>query len=298
MHAFPGTSPTVIHTIAFIILFPIVWHIISKLKDYLRHTYYLSKIPSVKGGLPFFGMVFEMLKGSPWDTMSQWVLKYGKIYKFSLFGSNAVVVADPELLKIVLKEEFRTFKKDLEWTYQPFLVILGNGLVTSDGKDWERQRQLLAHFLLVDILDVIPDMAIRAVNRLSKKLDKAKIDGTLLHLFSWSYLPAHYLNFQGTTIEMAEEFRNLTLQVIAEAVLSLSPEESDETFARMYLPIVEEGNLRTWHPERMYMPGPAMYKFNMDVKRLNDYVTSLIVKRWDLKQAEKKEGNFISSLLT
>ena len=90
---------------------------------------------------------------------------------------------------------------------------------------------------------------------------------------------------------MSEEFRNLTLQVIAEAILSLSPEESDETFARMYLPIVEEGNLRTWHPERMYIPGPAMYKFNMDVKRLNDYVTSLIVKRWDLKQVEKKEGN-------
>ena len=100
----------------------------------------------------------------------------------------------------------------------------------------------------------------------------------------------------GKTIEMSEEFRNLTLQVIAEAVLSLSPEESDETFARMYLPIVEEGNLRTWHPERMYIPGPAMYKFNMDVKRLNDYVTSLIVKRWDLKQVEKKEGNDMSML--
>ena len=188
VRALPGTSPAVVHAVAFVIIFPIVWRILSTLKDYLRHTYYLSKIPSVKGGLPFFGMVFEMLKGSPWDTMSQWVLRYGKIYKFSLFGSNAVVVADPELLKIVLKEEFRTFKKDLEWTYQPFLVILGNGLVTSDGKDWERQRQLLAHFLLVDILDVIPDMAIRAVNRLSKKLDKAKIDGTSLHSLTTSYL--------------------------------------------------------------------------------------------------------------
>jgi cytochrome P450 len=148
----------------------------------------------VKGGLPFFGMVFEMLKGSPWDTMSQWVLKYGKIYKFSLFGSNAVVVADPELLKVILKEEFRIFKKDLEWTYQPFLVILGNGLVTADGKDWERQRQLLAHFLLVDILEVIPDMAIRAVNRLSKKLDEAKTNGTYNHLFTHSLARTHQLH--------------------------------------------------------------------------------------------------------
>ena len=191
MRTFPGASPAVLHAVAFAILFPIFFYLLGKLKDFLRHSYYLSKIPSVKGGLPFFGMVFEMLKGSPWDTMSQWVLKYGKIYKFSLFGSNAVVVADPELLKVILKEEFRIFKKDLEWTYQPFLVILGNGLVTADGKDWERQRQLLAHFLLVDILEVIPDMAIRAVNRLSKKLDEAKTNGTYIHSFIFSLSPAY-----------------------------------------------------------------------------------------------------------
>jgi cytochrome P450 len=89
---------------------------------------------------------------------------------------------------------------------------------------------------------------------------------------------------------MAEEFRHLTLQVIAEAILSLSPEESDQTFAHMYLPIVEEGNRRTWNPERMYLPMPAFFKFRKDVKKLNDYVTSLIIKRWDLRQQEAKTG--------
>ena len=96
---------------------------------------------------------------------------------------------------------------------------------------------------------------------------------------------------QGTTIEMAEEFRSLTLQVISEALLSLSPEESDSTFAKMYLPIVEEGNLRTWDPTRMYIPGPAMFKFWAAVKRLNDYVSELIRKRWALRQQEAKMGD-------
>jgi hypothetical protein len=32
-----------------------------------------NKIPRVKGGMPFFGQVFEMIKGSPWDTMTLWV---------------------------------------------------------------------------------------------------------------------------------------------------------------------------------------------------------------------------------
>lgn len=44
----------------------------------------------------------------------------------------------------------------------------------------------------------------------------------------------------GKTIEMGEEFRILTLQVIGELVLSLTPEESEAIFPALYLPIVIE----------------------------------------------------------
>ena len=67
--------------------------------------------------------------------------------------------------------------------------------------------------------------------------------------------------------------------MIAEAILSLSPEESDETFAKMYLPIVTEGNLRTWYPYRAYLPTKANWKYHGHVKVLNDYITSIIEKR-------------------
>ena len=35
--------------------------------DYLRGQY--MGLPTVSGGYPFFGQVFEMIRGSPWDTM-------------------------------------------------------------------------------------------------------------------------------------------------------------------------------------------------------------------------------------
>jgi cytochrome P450 len=233
-----------------------------------------TSIPAVKGGLPFFGQMFIMLKGSPWDTMASWVQEYGQIYRIHLFGSDAVVVSDPALLKIILATKLNTFKKDLEWTYKPFMVLLGNGLVTSDGESWRKQRTLLANHLKIGILEEIPEMALQAVRRLRIKLDKAKAEGKI--------------------IEMAEEFRHMTLQVIAATILSLSPEESDKTFAHMYLPIVTEGNLRTWHPERMYLPTPAWFKFRRDVAKLNDYVTSLIEKRWKLRQEEAASGKPIT----
>ena len=176
-----------------------------------------KSVPQIRNGLPFFGHVFTMLKGSPWDQMARWAVEYGTFYKLHLFGSDAYVVSDPELLKIILHTKLSVFKKVVAWTYKPFMVLLGNGLVTAEGSSWRKQRNLLSSHLRLDILDQIPSITIRAVERLKLKLDKFKGNGS--------------------TVEMAEEFRHLTLQVIAEAILSLPPGESDQTFAHMYLPI-------------------------------------------------------------
>lgn len=174
------------------------------------------------------------------------------------------------MLKVILHTKHSIFKKDVEWTYKPFLCLLGKGIVSSDGPEWRRQRTLLSSALRIDILEGIPAMAVRAVNRLCVKLDKLKQTGEV--------------------IEMAETFRNLTLQVIAEAVLSIPAEESDETFAKLYLPIVEEANLRVWRPERMYLPTPMWFKHRSDIQKLNDYVSGLIKSRWELRLQEAKEA--------
>ena len=226
--------------------------------------------PKVKGGYPFLGQVFDMLKGSPWDSLTNWSKKFGPTYVFHLFGSDCLSVADPELLKVILHSKLTVFKKDTAFTYKPFMVLLGKGIVTSDGAEWRRQRTHLSSALRIDILEVIPAMTIKAVNRLCIKLDAAKASGE--------------------PVEMAEEFRQLTLQVIGEAVLSISPEESDATFAKMYLPIVTEGNMRVWDPSRYYLPTPAWFKHQRDVKVLNDYVCSIITARWELRQKETKSG--------
>jgi cytochrome P450 len=216
-------------------------------------------IPNVEGGYPFFGVVFTMIKGSPWDTLTDWARIYGGMYRIHIFGSDAVVISDPRLLKIVLSTKLSNFKKDVVWTYKPFMALLGKGLVTSEGDEWRRQRTLFSHKLRIDILKDVPAVSIRAVRRLSDKLAALKKrDGVM---------------------EIAEEFRHLTLQVITEILVSLDHGKCDETLAHMYLPIVEEGNLRTWRPERMYLPLPSYFKYERDVKTLNDFISALVAER-------------------
>ena len=66
-------------------------------------------------------------------------------------------------------------------------------------------------------------MAKRAADRLSRKLDAAAASGQ--------------------PIDICEEFRVLTLQVISELIVGMGPEEAEQVFPALYLPIVTEVGL-------------------------------------------------------
>lgn len=163
----------------------------------------------------------------------------------------------------------KKIKKDIAFAYKSFMPILGTGIVTSDGKTWLQQRLRISHILRFDILDDVPNFTLVAVQNLYKKLDQAALDGS--------------------SVELGEELRHLTLQVISATFLSLSANETNLTFARTYLPIVEEANKRVWNPVRSFcFFMPSFWTHKRNCARLNDYVSSLIFKRWDLRNKEKE----------
>jgi cytochrome P450 len=81
------------------------------------------------------------------------------------------------------------------------------------------------------------------------------------------------------------------LQVISDVLLSLSPQESDENFAHMYLPIVIECHKRIWNPLRSWcIFMPAFWQFQKNISALNKYISAIIKERWELRQAEEKQN--------
>jgi cytochrome P450 len=199
--------------------------------------------------------------------MESWHRQYGPIYAFPLLGKTCISIEKPEYLKEVLQSKIQNVKKDSNFSYKPFLPILGTGIVTSEGKCWMDQRRKMSTALKVDVLELIPTATLGAVQRLMRKMDRCAETQV--------------------TMDIAEELRHLTLQVISECFLSLDPEESDETFAKMYLPIVEEGNKRVWSPERAYMFFmPFFWRHIFGIRRLDHYVSKLIVDRWNVRKTK------------
>uniref|UniRef100_A0A6U5M9T4 Cytochrome P450 n=1 Tax=Corethron hystrix TaxID=216773 RepID=A0A6U5M9T4_9STRA len=244
---------------------------------YLRMKSFLSTLPSVSPlrypFLPFLGNLLDFtLAGlTPWDLMVRWHRVHGPIYRFILLGRDCVSVSSPAMLRQVLQTNVAGVKKDVDFAYKPFLSILGTGIVTSEGKEWLRQRLSVGKVLRHEILDDIPHITLRMVRRLCLTLDEAAASQS--------------------PVEISELLRHLTLQVISNAFLGLDPDESDGTFAIMYLPIVDEGNRRVWAPHRAYMVWtPAFWRHLAAVRRLNGYVSSLIMRRWEERRTSSIEG--------
>eukprot|EP00557_Chaetoceros_sp_GSL56_P007541 CAMPEP_0176497884 /NCGR_PEP_ID=MMETSP0200_2-20121128/11991_1 /TAXON_ID=947934 /ORGANISM="Chaetoceros sp., Strain GSL56" /LENGTH=577 /DNA_ID=CAMNT_0017895985 /DNA_START=52 /DNA_END=1781 /DNA_ORIENTATION=+ len=233
-------------------------------------------MPMVPSYIPILGTALQFLTHTPWDLMESWHRTYGPIYAFKLLGKTCISIEQPEYLKEMLQSKIQNVKKDSNFSYKPFLPILGTGIVTSEGKSWMDQRRKISTALKVDVLELIPGATLGAVQRLMIKMDKC-------------------IETQ-TTLDIAEELRHLTLQVISECFLSLEAQESDTTFATMYLPIVEEGNKRVWSPERSFMFFmPFFWRHIFGIKRLNRYVSKLIVDRWNLRKMERNSGRDHSS---
>jgi cytochrome P450 len=64
----------------------------------------------------------------------------GDIYQVKIPTRKVVVITDPEWIKYVLVDNNKNYGKS--FAYDSIKLFLGNGLLTSEGEFWKRQRRL------------------------------------------------------------------------------------------------------------------------------------------------------------
>ena len=242
---------------------------------YLRRAQALRRAPWVPGGNPFVGHALHLAGASPWDVFEGWLVAGVRgvreaVVAFRILHKHMVLTDDADVIKQIFSSRMKCFEKDLGFSYYPFLPILGTGLVTSEGALWQKQRIMVSSHLRIEILDDIVEIADKATERLAQKLEALR--GT------------------GAHIEMAEEFRHVTLQVIGEAILSLTPEEADRVFPHLYLPIMEEANARVFSPWREWLPTSTWFAHKRNVRALNRYIKDILRQRWAARYPDGEAG--------
>lgn len=112
-----------------------------------------------------YNQISEFLKyrKDPIGFFKKNLSEYGELVHLKLMGKNIFLVANPEDAEYVLQKNSKNYLKGR--STKKTSEILGNGLITSDGKDWKKQNQLIRKsFSVKNIRNLAPTFLKHANN--------------------------------------------------------------------------------------------------------------------------------------
>ncbi len=99
----------------------------------------MPSFPAGPRGLPIAGSVFEALR-DPLELFMTGTRDHGDVVGFHMLHLPYVLLTNPEAIRHVLVENHKNYEKSRN--YIGLKHVLGQGLVTSEGELWRRQRRL------------------------------------------------------------------------------------------------------------------------------------------------------------
>ena len=99
-------------------------------------------VPQAKGDLLLGNL--RQIKANPFQALVDWQLEYGDLVGFRIATQQFYLISHPKLIEQALIKQNDVFVK----MYNPekptgLALVLGQGLVTSKGDLWQRQRRLM-----------------------------------------------------------------------------------------------------------------------------------------------------------
>ncbi|MCA1619512.1 MAG: cytochrome P450 [Acidobacteria bacterium] len=198
--------------------------------------------------------------------------EFGDVVTTRFLYVPALFLFHPDHVEYVLATGSKNFIKAANFRSPFFRRVAGNGLVSSDGDFWRRQRRLAQPAFHRD--------RVEAYARTMVAFAEAALEG-------WR---------DGGTIEVHEEMVLLTQRVVAQTLFSADvssdSREIGEALSNIVRPFASQTTLKWILDNRL--PTPAHLRFNRDVRRIDRFVYRLIAER---RASGEDTGDLLSMLL-
>lgn len=152
---------------------------------------------------------------------------YGDLYRVWLPLRRLYVTTDPEVIRHVLQTHHRNYVKSP--AYRNLKLALGNGLVTSEGDFWFKQRRLAQPAFYKAALAGIFEKMADVAEDFCKNLEQER----------------------GATIELAQKMMEVTSDIVLKALFSVSNDRDKQQMYRQIIGAQEYIMDRTTHPFRI-----------------------------------------------
>jgi len=219
----------------------------------------------VLGNLPEFSR-------DPLGFLEMCAREYGDVVFLRVAGVDSFVLNHPDYIDEVLVANARNFHKNRTTRMRPLNLLLGNGLVSSEGDFWKRQRRLAQPAFHRDRIAAYADAMTGFTERM---LDR------------WQ---------NGETKDIHRGMMGLTLEIVAKTLFGADVAGvAEEVGAALEVAMDRMSGQNTWiRLIDNYVPTPGRYRFERAVKRLDKVIYEIIRQR---RASGDDQGDLLSMLL-
>jgi cytochrome P450 len=227
--------------------------------------------PGPKG--PWLWGISPLDYGDPLQVLVRWAREYGDVVTWRMLHVRAYLLSHPDDIETVLVTQSRKFRKGR--ILQANREALGNGLLTSEGDLWLRQRRLIQPaFRRERVLAYAPAMVARAAQMIE----------------SWG---------DGATLDLHREWMRVTLEIAAETLFGTSVQEDADRISTALATLMAANT----SPGRLFLllrrlPTAANRRYSRAVAELERVVFKIIARRRaNGSQGAAKADDLLSRLL-
>jgi cytochrome P450 len=227
------------------------------------------KIPPGPKGHFLIGNTLQILR-APFDFPVRCLGEYGPIVRLRLGTLVFYLVADPDAIEQVLRRDSRLFIKDKGTRL--LSGFLGQGLVTSEGELWRRQRRLAQPAFQLDQI---------------QKYGAVMVDYALRLLADWR---------PGQTRNIHADMNRLTMEIAAQTLLGASVAGQADRVGQAMTAIMEYfGGWASLLPWLGWLPTPTNRRYRRACRELDAVMYDTIARR--RAEGETPGDDLLSRLL-
>jgi cytochrome P450 len=228
--------------------------------------------------------LWHSLRRMRWSPLTEYLRlreQFGDIVRLATLPHPVYLLSHPDAVHYVLHENARNYRKGL--LFQPIAALQGQGLLTSEGDLWARQRRLVQPAFhrrqLATFAEVMVDEARAVVQEWRQPMQT------------------------GTPINVAERMNRLTFNVVGRVLLGADPGALDaywgalRTIALPLLQFINARATRLWVPP-LWVPTPRNWRFRRAVAVYDALVQQIIAaRRQAMRHAEGQPTDVLALLL-
>jgi cytochrome P450 len=227
--------------------------------------------PGLRRNLPFYLFSRFFRASNPILLFEYLKETYGSISHYRLGPNHIVFLNDPEYIREILINQAPSFIK--ERTQRRMKILLGEGLITSDGETHMRQRRIAAPAFHRQRIAAYGDMMTTRALTMREE---------------W---------VEGQPIDVVAEMMRLALQVVARTIFDTDVTQDVQTINDEVNAIMKLYNFLIALPRAealLHLPIPGLMRFKRARRRLDAVVHRMIDER---RRSDEDRGDLLSMLL-